>query len=49
VGATRDAAWLRAWITEPEALEPFANMPAFGDTLTDAELTALAEYLAGRR
>jgi mono/diheme cytochrome c family protein len=49
IGATRDAAWLEAWIREPEAVDPFANMPAFGDALTAEEMTALAGYLAARR
>ena len=34
VGAQRDAKWLRDWITDPEAVDPLANMPAFGDMLT---------------
>jgi len=49
IGATRDASWLRMWITQPEAVEPYANMPAFGDTLTDQEMRAVSEYLASMR
>jgi ubiquinol-cytochrome c reductase cytochrome b subunit len=49
VGARRDAMWLKGWIAEPEALDPAANMPPFGDRLTDAQLTAIAEYLAARK
>jgi mono/diheme cytochrome c family protein len=49
VGASRDAQWLRNWITNPEEVDPFANMPAFGDTLTPEEMTALVEYLAERK
>jgi hypothetical protein len=41
--------WLRDWITEPEAVDPFANMPAFGGTLSEPEMTALVEYLARRK
>jgi mono/diheme cytochrome c family protein len=48
-GAERDAAWLRDWITEPEAVDPFANMPAFGGTLSEPEMTALVAYLARRK
>ncbi len=49
VGANRDGAWLRNWITNPEEVDPFANMPAFGDTLTPEEMTALVDYLAKRK
>jgi mono/diheme cytochrome c family protein len=28
---------------------PFANMPAFGDTLTPEEITALVDYLGKRK
>ena len=49
VGATRDAQWLRQWITNPEEVDPFANMPAFGDTLTPEEMTTLVDYLAQRK
>ena len=37
------------WITNPEEVDPFANMPAFGDTLTAEEMTALVDYLAVRK
>jgi ubiquinol-cytochrome c reductase cytochrome b subunit len=49
VGARRDRDWLRQWITNPEEVDPFANMPAFGDTLSAEEMTALVEYLAARK
>jgi ubiquinol-cytochrome c reductase cytochrome b subunit len=48
-GATRDAMWLRAWIANPEAVEPFATMPAFEELLTEEELDAVATYLATRK
>jgi cbb3-type cytochrome oxidase cytochrome c subunit len=49
VGATRDRQWLLDWITNPEEMDPFANMPAFGDTLTSEEMAALVDYLARRK
>jgi ubiquinol-cytochrome c reductase cytochrome b subunit len=48
-GAERDAAWLRDWISEPEAIDPFANMPAFGGVLSEEQMTALVNYLAARK
>jgi ubiquinol-cytochrome c reductase cytochrome b subunit len=48
-GAERDADWLRGWISEPESVDPFANMPAFGGVLTDEQMTALVNYLAARK
>jgi mono/diheme cytochrome c family protein len=49
VGVTRDAEWLRDWITEPTEVDPFANMPAFGGALTDEQMMAIVNYLAARR
>jgi mono/diheme cytochrome c family protein len=49
VGVTRDAGWLRDWITEPTAVDPFANMPAFGGVLKDEQLDAIVTYLAARK
>ncbi len=48
-GEKRDAKWLRDWISDPEAMDELADMPAFGDRLTPEELTAIANYLAGRK
>ena len=48
-GQMRDAKWLREWITAPEEVDPFANMPAFGGTLSDEQMTALVNYLAARK
>jgi ubiquinol-cytochrome c reductase cytochrome b subunit len=48
-GEERDATWLRDWISDPEAINELADMPAFGDRLTPEELTAIANYLASRR
>ena len=49
VGATRDAQWLHDWITEPTAVDPFANMPAFGDALSEEQMSAIVNYLAARK
>jgi cbb3-type cytochrome oxidase cytochrome c subunit len=49
VGAMRDAKWLRDWITDPTTIKFDANMPAFGDRLNDAEMTAIVTYLAARK
>ncbi len=48
-GAERDATYLREWISDPEAIDPFTDMPAFGDTLSEEQMTALVNYLAARR
>jgi ubiquinol-cytochrome c reductase cytochrome b subunit len=49
IGARHDAAWLRMWITDPESVDAFASMPAFGTTLTPQQLDAVASYLASRK
>ena len=49
IGASRDAASIRALVADPEAVNPDAEMPAFGSRLTAAELDAIAAYLASRR
>jgi mono/diheme cytochrome c family protein len=49
IGAAHDANWLREWITAPEEVDPFATMPAFGTVLSDAQMTALVNYLAARK
>ena len=48
-GEKRDAKWLREWISDPEAMDDTADMPAFNDRLTPEELTAIANYLAARK
>jgi ubiquinol-cytochrome c reductase cytochrome b subunit len=48
-GTKHDAATLRRWIEDPEQVDPDADMPAFGDRLTAAQLDAIAQYLAARR
>lgn len=48
-GAERDATWLREWISSPESVDPFANMPSFGGTLSEEQMTALVNYLAARK
>jgi ubiquinol-cytochrome c reductase cytochrome b subunit len=40
---------LRRWIVDPEAVNPEADMPAFGKRLSKDELEAIAGYLASRR
>lgn len=47
-GRKHDLAWLRRWITRPEAMKDDAKMPAFGDKLSSHELETIAGYLASR-
>jgi ubiquinol-cytochrome c reductase cytochrome b subunit len=49
IGRTRDANWLKEWITDPSVVDPAASMPAFGDVLSEGEMTALVKHLAGRK
>jgi ubiquinol-cytochrome c reductase cytochrome b subunit len=48
-GTKHDLATLRTWITDPEAVDPDAEMPAFGNRLMPQELDAIATYIAGRK
>jgi ubiquinol-cytochrome c reductase cytochrome b subunit len=48
-GMKRDAKWLKEWIADPSVVDPAANMPPFGDRLSEDELTHLANYLASRK
>jgi len=48
-GTKHDAATLRRWIEDPEQVDPDADMPAFGDRLNEAQLDAIAQYLASRK
>lgn len=48
-GEKHDAAALRAWIADPESVNPEADMPAFADRLTAEQLDIISKYLAGRR
>jgi ubiquinol-cytochrome c reductase cytochrome b subunit len=48
-GAKHDAATLRRWIVDPELVDPNAEMPSFGERLSDAQLDAISAYLASRR
>jgi mono/diheme cytochrome c family protein len=49
IGGQRDAKWLHEWITQPDAVDPAASMPAFGEVLTPEEMTTIVSYLAARR
>lgn len=48
-GGKHDVNALRLWITDPEAVNPEAEMPPFGRKLSPVELEAIAEYLAARK
>jgi quinol-cytochrome oxidoreductase complex cytochrome b subunit/cytochrome c553 len=48
-GSKHDAATLRRWIVDPELVDPKAEMPSFGDRLTDAQLDAISGYLSSRK
>jgi ubiquinol-cytochrome c reductase cytochrome b subunit len=49
IGREHDARWLRDWITDPTAIDPTTEMPAFGDRLSEAEMDAIVTYLTRRR
>ena len=48
-GSKHDAATLRKWIVDPEMVDPKAEMPSFGDRLSEAQLDSISSYLAGRQ
>ena len=48
-GSKHDLAAIRRRIIDPEAVDPDADMPAFGKRLTPQELDAIAAYVASRR
>ncbi len=50
IGTERDAEWLTAYIRDPKSKKPDPKlMPAFGGTLTDEQIRALAEWLAAKK
>ena len=49
VGARRDAAGIRRIILEPTSAYPDTLMPSFAERLSEAQISALVEYLAKRR
>lgn len=49
IGSKHDAATLRTWIADPEAVNPATDMPAFGDRLSTEQLDGIANYLASRK
>jgi cbb3-type cytochrome oxidase cytochrome c subunit len=49
IGRKRDAGWLKEWITDPSVVDPAASMPAFGDVLTEKEMSAVVSHLASRK
>ncbi|MFN8061472.1 MAG: cytochrome b N-terminal domain-containing protein [Vicinamibacterales bacterium] len=48
-GRERDAAWLAAWIADPESFEPGTDMPPFRERLSAAQIKLVADYLATRK
>ncbi len=48
-GSKRDLATLRRGIIDPEAVDPDAEMPSFGDRLTAQEIETIATFLSRRR
>lgn len=49
IGAKHSPEALRRWIADPEAVDPDAEMPAFGSRLTADELNTLVQWLIRRR
>lgn len=46
----RTAEWFAAWIRDPKSVKPDAKlMPAFKDTLTEAQIKELADWLAAKK
>jgi len=48
-GAKHDAAWLRSWIVQPDAVDPGATMPPYGGQLNDEQMNAIVAYLAAKK
>ncbi|HET7216972.1 MAG TPA: cytochrome b N-terminal domain-containing protein [Vicinamibacterales bacterium] len=48
-GEKHDVPTLKTWITDPEAVDPDAEMPSFGNRLSAEQLEAIATYLASRK
>jgi ubiquinol-cytochrome c reductase cytochrome b subunit len=48
-GSKYDLPTLRRWITDPEAVDPDADMPSFGKRLSAEELNTVAAFLASRK
>jgi ubiquinol-cytochrome c reductase cytochrome b subunit len=48
-GRERDTVWLARWISRPEQIRADADMPAFDDKLSTADIALLARFLAERR
>ena len=48
-GGKHDAVFLKRLIADPEAVDPDAEMPSFKSRLSQAELDAIAAYLASRK
>jgi ubiquinol-cytochrome c reductase cytochrome b subunit len=48
-GKPQDVATIRTWIEDPEAINPLADMPSFGNRLTPEQLDAISTYLASRK
>ena len=49
IGAKHDAGYIRHLVADPEAVNPDAEMPAFRSRLNDAQLEAIAAFLAARK
>ena len=49
VGSEHDQAYLERLIADPESVDPNAEMPSFRSRLSEAELKAIAAYLAARK
>lgn len=49
IGQKSDQATLRRWISDPESVDPIAEMPAFGTRLSAEEMNALVEWLVRQR
>jgi ubiquinol-cytochrome c reductase cytochrome b subunit len=49
IGREKDAKWLREWISDPSLMDEDVDMPAFGERLSEEEMTAIVNFLAAHR
>lgn len=49
IGSKREIGFLRQVITDPESVDPDAEMPPFAKRLSPEEIEAVAAYLASRK